>query len=356
MSEKVNNDEIDLLELIRMLWDKKWWIILSTFVCTALAAAYAFTAKEQWTSRTEIIKPSITDMGSYLALRKEYERIIDNQLDVNKLSDELYEKFGRFSLSLDERERMLVQTEVYKQLSEGKDTQAQRRILNILARENISISTPDPKKDPNAIGKRFGFSAETPELAQNTLKLFIEHINAKASQSQLHDFNVMVTQKIADLEFSLKKIEEELKNQKAAELEKLTVILDTMKKSDIKDLSPTLSSKTESNNSAEMVLDDDFKLFVLGEQYVNAKIDMEKAKPIVYPSEYLAIQTQLRALNGLAAKTKDANLNAFSYLSSPDYPVIKDKPKKALILLIGCIVGFILSSFLVLMVNFLRKK
>lgn len=44
------NEEIDLIELIRVLWKKKLLIAIVTFIFTALAAVYAFTAKEKWTS------------------------------------------------------------------------------------------------------------------------------------------------------------------------------------------------------------------------------------------------------------------------------------------------------------------
>lgn len=54
------DDEIDLVELIKVLWNKKIWIVLSTIVFTALAAVYAFTAKEQWTSKAEVI-----ELGSF---------------------------------------------------------------------------------------------------------------------------------------------------------------------------------------------------------------------------------------------------------------------------------------------------
>ena len=37
--QKINeSDEIDLIELIKNLWKKKLWIILSAFVCIAIAA------------------------------------------------------------------------------------------------------------------------------------------------------------------------------------------------------------------------------------------------------------------------------------------------------------------------------
>lgn len=69
------NEEIDLIELIRVLWKKKLLIAIVTFIFTALAAVYAFTAKEKWTSQAEVIAPRVTDISEYLSLRKEYNLI-----------------------------------------------------------------------------------------------------------------------------------------------------------------------------------------------------------------------------------------------------------------------------------------
>lgn len=41
-----DNNEIDLIELIKALWNKKILILLSAFFCTAIASVYAFTEKE----------------------------------------------------------------------------------------------------------------------------------------------------------------------------------------------------------------------------------------------------------------------------------------------------------------------
>ena len=68
--QKLNeSDEIDLVELVKNLWKKKLWIILSAFVCTAIAAGYAFTAKEQWTSKSVVIAPKVANLGDYLSFR-----------------------------------------------------------------------------------------------------------------------------------------------------------------------------------------------------------------------------------------------------------------------------------------------
>ena len=76
--QKLNeSDEIDLVELVKNLWKKKLWIILSAFVCTAIAAGYAFTAKEQWTSKSVVIAPKAANLGDYLSFRSEYASILD---------------------------------------------------------------------------------------------------------------------------------------------------------------------------------------------------------------------------------------------------------------------------------------
>lgn len=65
-----SHDEIDLIELFRILWSKKWWIVISTIIFTILAGVYAFAAKEQWTSKAEVVEPQLVDLGDYLNLRK----------------------------------------------------------------------------------------------------------------------------------------------------------------------------------------------------------------------------------------------------------------------------------------------
>ena len=108
--QRINeSDEIDLIELIKNLWKKKLWIILSAFVCTAIAAGYAFTAKEQWTSTAVIVAPRSTELGKLLSVRAEYARIIgDNDFSTGGLSNSLYGQFKHFLLSNDLKKRILV--------------------------------------------------------------------------------------------------------------------------------------------------------------------------------------------------------------------------------------------------------
>ncbi|MEH8091676.1 LPS O-antigen chain length determinant protein WzzB [Gallibacterium anatis] len=352
------SDEIDLIELLTLLWKKKVIIIATTFICVVIAAIYAFTAKEQWTSKAEVIAPTTVSLNNYLNIRREYARILGSDFDVNSLSNSLFSKFNQLMYSLDERENFLSQSEVYKLESAGKDEEQQRVILNKLARENITITKPDAKKDPNAVwgGVQVSFSAEKPALAQDTLKAFIKKISQESLDYNFKSFLISYNEKLTDLRFGLNQIKQNADVQRNIRLENLNRALDTAKRADIKDYSK-ISGEVENNllniirtdtsiPLSESPLSDNPYLFILGEKYISAQISTIKQNDIIYPPKYYQIQEQITQLEALAQKFKEGKLetNAYTYLSSPDYPVVKDKPKKLLILIIGAILGIVLST------------
>ncbi|HHF2066417.1 TPA: hypothetical protein ACPJKA_001888, partial [Haemophilus influenzae] len=55
-------------------------------------------------------------------------------------------------------------------------------------------------------------------------------------------------------------------------------------------------------------------------------------------------------LNKLASQLELVeDVKTYYYLSSPDYPVVKDNPKRSLILAIGFIIGILLPTFFILL-------
>lgn len=365
------SDEIDLIELLTLLWKKKVIIIATTFICVVIAAIYAFTAKEQWTSKAEVIAPNAVSLNNYLTIRREYARILGSDFDVNSLSNSLFSKFNQLMYSLDEREKFLSQSEVYKLESAGKDEEQQREILNKLARENITITKPDAKKDPNAVwgGVQVSFSAEKPVLAQDTLKAFIKKISQESLDYNFKSFLITYNEKLTDLRFELNQIKQNVDIQRNVQLENLHRALDTAKRADIKDYSK-ISGEVENNllniirtdtsiPLSESPLSDNPYLFILGEKYISAQISAIKQNDIIYPPKYYQIQEQITKLEALAQKFKEGKLetDAYTYLSSPDYPVVKDKPKRLLIVVAGMLIGLILSIIYVLVTSaFISRK
>ena len=107
-------------------------------------------------------------------------------------------------------------------------------------------------------------------------------------------------------------------------------------------------------NISDSKLADGTYLFMLGEKYLQAQLDIAKNSPIVYPTNYYSTERQLEKLTKLAPQLESVQeVKAYHYLSSPDYPVVKDKPKRLIILVIGFILGVIISSVIILI---MRKK
>lgn len=94
--ESERSDEIDLIELFLLLWKKKITIITITFICVAMATVYSFTAKEQWTSKAEVIAPNVVSLESYLSIRRDYARILGSEFSDDKLSSTLFQYSTNF--------------------------------------------------------------------------------------------------------------------------------------------------------------------------------------------------------------------------------------------------------------------
>lgn len=361
------NDEIDLIELVKTLWDKKIWILISTFIFTIIAGVYAFTAKEQWTSTAEVIEPKVSDLGSYFNIRKEYARILGQEFDVNKLKKELFEKFNLTSNALDERKAFFEQSSLYKKLSEGKKEQDKRVILSELMTKDLVVTKPDLKKEPDAQGRKISFATETPIEAQDTLQQFIAFTGQVAYRLELDDFLIGFNEVVSDLNYEKTKFERDLTFQKRIQLENLNNALKIAQEAGIKDYAKSFNSANDSAIQAlamsevklplsDSKLSDGSYLFMLGEKYLKAQIDVLNQEAIVYPPRYYEVTAQLKELEPLLMKVKEAKANAFSYQASPDYPVTKDKPKRAIILVIGAVIGGLLSCLFLSIAYLLNRK
>lgn len=357
------NDEIDLIELFRVLWKKKVWIVLSAFVCTLIAGIYAFTAKEQWTSTAVVVAPRSTDLDTLLPARAEYARIIDDgDFSTGKLSDSLYGQFKHFLLSNDLKRQFLEQSEWVKNYTKEMTEEQKRKYIEETVSKYLIVHEVDPKKkdltELDKIGLKLTFSAETPKDAQSVLTEYVSFVNKYILNQINQEFKLGFNLRLDALKFTKEQIEENLTEAKKVQVENLTNALDIAKKAGIKDFSrgnnnisvPEYMLGDARLNISDSKLADGTYLFMLGEKYLQAQLDIAKNNPVVYPTNYYSTERQLSKLTKLAPQLDSVeNVKAYYYLSSPDYPVVKDKPKKALILAIGFIIGMVLSTFVILL-------
>lgn len=362
------SDEIDLIELFRALWAKKLWIVLSAFVCTAIAGVYAFTVKEQWTSNAILTMPRTTDLSNLLPIRAEYARIInDKEFSEDKLSTELYNQFKHFLLSNDLKRQFLQQSTWVKSYTQNMTEEKKKNYLEELVSKYLIVHSIDPKKkdltELDKIGLKVSFSTETPVDAQSVLVEYIQFVNQYVLNQINEEFKLGFKLRLESLVFSQNQIKETLNEAKAIQIENLTNALSVAKKAGITDFSKSSNNFSVPEymlgegrlNISDSKLADGTYLFMLGERYLQAQLDIARSTEIVYPTNYYSIEREVAKLINLEPKLAEiGEVKVYSYLSSPDYPIMKDKPKKALILAIGFILGLICSTIVVLLGSFLK--
>ena len=368
-SQKINEtDGVDLIELIRILWTKKLWIIISAFIFMAISAGYAFTAKEQWTSKSVVIAPKVANLGDYLSFRSEYASILDiKDFSQDKVAETVFNDFkiALFSRSL--KEAFFSQSKWFDTYATKNvnSQEAKLKLLSNLVDKNLIVTVPDPKKDPNSIGVNVSFAAETPKEAQDVLLDYIQFVNQWVLAENKKDFLANINSVLSGLEVQKNKIERDTETVRQIQLENLTTALDIAKSAGIKDYSKSLSGNVSVPEVllgdakvpfSDSKLSDGSYLFMLGEKYLQAQVDTLKNAPLVYPLNYYNIEKQANLLNVLEKKVeKEGAVRGYYYLSEPDYPVIKDKPQKGLIIVIGFIIGLMISSFIILLSSLIQS-
>lgn len=368
MSEKLGNDEIDLIELVQVLWKQKWKIIGSTVVCTAIAAGYAFTAKEQWTSKANVIAPKLANVESYISQRSEYTNILASDFDATAVMHNLFISFKTALFSNNTKKAFFEQSEWFKQYASknAKTDDAKAKLLNSLLENNLVITIPDLKKDPNALGIIISFASETPSDAQKVLTDYINFVNKTLLTEEIDNFKADITLKANTLEFQKDKLERNIESTREVQIQNLSTALEMAKSAGIKEYTKNISANLAIPEAVlgdakipftDSKLSDGSYLFMLGEKYLQAQLDTLKNSQLVYPVNYYTMTKQIALLKELEQKINEDNtIQAYYYLTSPDYPVTKDKPKKALILGIGALLGLFLSSIVIIISSLFRRK
>ncbi|OCH97573.1 hypothetical protein A8135_13850 [Legionella jamestowniensis] len=59
------NDEIDLVDLFRTIWKRKWLVLLVTFICIFFGALYAFLKTPIFEVKAYVSPPSIADIAAF---------------------------------------------------------------------------------------------------------------------------------------------------------------------------------------------------------------------------------------------------------------------------------------------------
>lgn len=350
-----NKDEADLFDLIDILQNNKAKIVLITLISILLAAIYAFTTKEKWTSNAQVVAPEPVQLGTYLQAERKYYRFksfemdneinnrspslkVDDTFNLEKTLENVFRTFSGELNSFNNKLAYLQQSNYYNHLIEQKESELAKSILLSQLIEDISI-----KSDiGNNTLLNVSFTAEDPINAQKTLQGFIDQSNKNAQLKLFENLFERTNERInslTELSQNMKKsIEQERQNQ-------ILVLKQAIRAATEAGINEYTGQSLATGNTIIDFNNTD-TLFLLGQKYLMSQLNALENSPLIYPVSYYQTLSNIEELKGiLNIEPKGVS---FNYTRTADIPLTKDKPRKALILSLGALLGVIVACLYVL--------
>ncbi|MDO5686705.1 MAG: Wzz/FepE/Etk N-terminal domain-containing protein [Neisseria sp.] len=355
MQDQTASDEIDLMALFFNLWRNKKTIALITLVCGVLALLGTLLMPSKWTTQAQVVEAKNFEIATLTQRSLDFANITSTA--VPELNKQLYDTFLSELRSRDTRVDFFKQSELFKKLGAGKSEDRQAAILRSLTTKQLTVEWSDEKKQITF--PTISFTAGNPQDAQQTLTQYLQYLNKQVLDLSDQDFQLKVQNTISTMQHKKDRLENNLSNAQKIKLENLTRALSAAQKADIREYARNQSGSKGgvplfAMGDAEITLTDDQLsnngfLFLLGQKYLQAQINSIKNTDPTYPIEYYNIQWQLPLLEKLAVPQDSALTDqSFHYQSAPFLPLSKDNPSRALVTLLGLMIGFMLACMYVL--------
>ncbi len=303
----IQEDEIDLRELFKIIWDNKFFIILFTLAITVLATVYAY-------SKTPIYEAkALVEIGEY-KINNTSKNFVD---DASNLEKKLSTLFVDMEKNLKDKTSEISNISVVKGLK------------NFLEIKSEATSNEEAK---NEILKVLTF-------VQNEHEKILDDVK-KQKEMELRNIDLQISDiKSRTVALIDKKLENNVKTLENLQ-EQLKFVDENLKKID--SLNPSLAAlklmeKKDITNSINTLTVQNFELESKKDELLTTSLyKLEENKKIV---ELLLLPHNYK------------NTQVVGEIMTNDFPA---KPKKFLIIAVAFVTGFILSIFLVFVIQFIH--
>lgn len=303
----IEEDEIDLRELFKTLWDKKLFIVVFTTLVTVLAVVYALMKTPIYEAR------ALLEIGNY-KINNNNKVQLDN---ANQLSKKLNILF----------------IDMYKNVKEKKS-------------EISSITVP--KNQEGFIELKF--QAISNDLAKNEIEKVVAYIQ-KEHQVILDDIKDRREFEIANIDKQIQSIQ----GRETKFMQKQIDILEKSLKRDREQLKKininfkTIDEKSPALAALSLIQAKDLSISIDDKNLQILEVKNKKERLIT--SEVSRLKEEQNILKSMLLPHSYKNSEIVGEIILNDHPI---KPKKKLIVVVAFVTGFILSVFMVFFLQFIR--
>ena len=330
-----NANEIDLVNLIEILWRARAKIIATVFAFACVGILVSFLLPQKWTSQA-IVTPAEAVQWQGLENTLTKLRVLDMDISVSR--GDVFNLFIKKFQSPSLLEEYLRSSPYVMDQLKGADIDEMElhQAIVRLSEKMKAVDTNLGKKNETSLYTAWtlSFTAPQAEEAQSVLKGYIQYISALVVKETLEDIRNKLFIKTSYEKERLEMDRVRLKNQLEANIQRLNYSLEIANAAGIK--------KPVYSNGQAVKDDPDFSIS-LGADGIERKLEIEKSVTDVAEINGELRNRQYHVEQLLAMNVGDVTFTPFKYQLSPSLPVKKDGPAKSMIVILAALLGGIVA-------------
>jgi LPS O-antigen subunit length determinant protein (WzzB/FepE family) len=333
--ERYQDDVIDLQELVTTLWKGKLLILAITALFSIAGIAYAFLARQEWSSKAVVIAPSplqVEQLRFRLENIKAVNPIIGPGIDeffTSFSEDKLFTNFIEAFNSFDNKCEFL-ETNGYVREDINKDAGSRKRFLQKVTQK---ITASIRKKETYYT---LSYTADNAPEARKRLSAYLNFLQAKEVAIKNQQLNAEIANQSQALTFKRQILKVETLNRLHEEITRTEFALRISKTAGVETPIENLNNQT--------IFPVQLGAKALNEQL---KILKELKDPEIINPELADVRLRLDGLQALPLEI--VNFTSYHLLQSPTEPLSRDKPKRSLVValttLAGLMLGMVVAEF-----------
>lgn len=345
-SHSYRNDEIDLVELARGLWQQKTIIIVITTLIAAVAVIYALMARPVYEAKATVLPPLLSSIEAYNAgkdsLAKEAPR-------KPFTTEEVYGVFTR-NLTSQSLRRAFFKDTYLPSLSESERDAPDDRLWSKF-NNLVSIKALD-KQQPNIVEIRVEHS--DPQLAADWANELVTRAAAEAKEDMQRNVMSEVNMRIRSAERRIASLRSTASQRRQDRIAVLQEALVVAKAVGLVAPQVTAGRTSSSDELAEFV--DGSLTYMRGAKAIEAELQVLEGRVSDDPfiPELRALQEESSFLSHIEIDPEIVAV--FTLDSAAEVPQTPIKPKKTLIIALGVVLGGMLGAFVALVRLLVRKN
>jgi LPS O-antigen subunit length determinant protein (WzzB/FepE family) len=339
-----NDDEIDLAQLMKTLWLGKKTIIGSIFLFIIIAITYALAAQQWWTSSAIVTTGQYSNIASLRQQVANFYVVYNNNnnntdqhniTEVNKLlnSNEMLRQYITEFNAFNNKKSFILSNPIMKEYANGANKKNEMSFVNNWAKK-IQASLTDKKE--NGV-YTLSYQATDSELSHQLLLSYSQFIDKKVKKDVFDGLAAVIRNQTLIFKSQLLSLEIQAKELKQQELVKTDYAL-------------KIANSAKANKPMPQMNNNQLFSIDLGSEGLSekSKILKQMTDLSLFEPSIIMIRSNLDILSTIKLNNK-TKFEPISYLQNIGYPITRDKPKRALIVILGLLLGGMFGVAIVLL-------